>query len=209
VAVIGCAGRATPVSRAVVTLTHPGAATPTGRAPRTLLVLPTTYRAPELVSCFVPGSSSKQGAAQESVRVPKTFAELIDPLLRIKLELAGFTLADAEVMRLDSPAAASGPAEAPRTLAVLPSDERREVAAALGLEGIVSSELLVRPADAGRMALQLAVELRAFAGDWPVMTVRCEEVFESPQETGTVLANCVGNGVLAAVAPDALLGRLP
>jgi hypothetical protein len=73
------------VSRAVVT--HPWAAAATSQAPRTLLVLPTTCRASQLgASSCVPASYFQKGAAEEGFRVPKTFAELIDPLLRIKLQ---------------------------------------------------------------------------------------------------------------------------
>jgi hypothetical protein len=197
--VAGVVGCATPVSHAVVT--QPGA---TGRPPRTLLVLPTTCSAPNLGAWLcTPASYAPRSTPEASA--PKTFAKMIDPLLRLKLELAGFTLADADVMFLETSAA---PADEPATLATLPPGEQRDVARALGLEGIASAELVVRAADAP-VALRLVLRLQAFAGGWPGMDVRCEERYESVRETSTILANCVGDGVLAAVAPDALLGRLP
>ena len=155
--------------------------------------------------------------------MPATFAAFIDPLLRMKLGLAGLTLADAETMRLETAQRSERTttnegrhlaetnktvelSEAP-TLLALPPQQQRAVASSLGLQGVVATTLLVEAASSGGLRFELTLELRALANGGQQLRVRCVEAYESPEETATILANCVGDGVLAARAPDALIGR--
>lgn len=186
-----------------------------------ILALPTVCKAQGLeASRCTPASYVND---QKAWPMPATFAAFIDPLLRMKLELAGLTLADAETMRLETAQRSErtttndrGPvaertktvelSEVP-TLLALPPREQRAVASSLGLQGVVSTALHIKMGSSGALSFELALELRSLADDQVVLRVRCAERYESPRETATILANCVGDGVLAARAPDALVGR--
>ena len=197
-----------------------------GNAVNVLLALPTACvtEAADAWRC-APAAYVRNRDGSAGRPMPRTFAALIDPLLRTKLELAGFTLADAETLRLEtaerterttrddrgraSEARASIQLSEVPNVAALPPEGQRAAARSLGLQGIVTTTLRVEPGRAGRTRFTLALELQALPGNLPVLTVNCSEFFEFPDETATVLANCVGNGVLAARAPDALIGKLP
>ena len=155
--------------------------------------------------------------------LPASFAELIDPLLRMKLELSGLTLADAETLSIEtaertersttrrrgSTATTTSTTEKSTvpTLAGLPRKEQRAIAASLRLQGMAVSTLRIQRAPSGQLSFALTLELTTLPEGRLVLRARCFEPYEFPEETATVLANCIGNGVLAVRAPDALVGR--
>lgn len=216
VEVMGCATHP-PVAR--VTTQGEGAATMNA-----ILALPTRCWAEGLPA----SSCSPQAYVQDHTdtaapALPPTFAELIDPLLRMKLELAGYTLADAESMQLRtsertvrSSTISRGAAavhheettlSAEPTVASLPEQEQHRVASSIGLSGVASSTLIVSRTGSGRMQFGLNWELRSLPDGALALQVRCTELYEFPEETASVLANCVGDGVLALRAPEAILGE--
>jgi hypothetical protein len=163
--------------------------------------------------------------ASPSRRLPPSFAELIDPLLRMKLELAGYTLADAETLQLTTSERTESTTTVrrgsavtettkvsrgtTRTLADVPATEQNAIAHAVGLQGVLAPTLSIRTTSSGRLSFALTLELRRLTDGALALRVRCAELFEFPEETSSVLANCVGDGVLAQRAPDALWGRSP
>lgn len=163
-------------------------------------------------------------AAGLTVGLPSSYAPLIDPLLRLKLEFSGYTLAEAAVMmvttrdRIDTrttttandqlPSATTTTAAAPAvTLAELTDPEIVEVARSLHLAGIITSKLRVSSAQYGGTQFSLTVTLRELDRLEPVWSVTCSELFLDNFATSKRLGNCVGNGVLAVYAPGNLMSR--
>jgi hypothetical protein len=155
---------------------------------------------------------------------PATFATLIDPILRLKLEFAGYTLAEAAAMtvttgdRVDTSDTAAHDGAAPITastaqvtpgvsLADLEDPAIIEVARSLQLSGVITSTLRVDPARYGQKRFTLTVELRELGAAEPSWSVRCAELFLEIRATSALLGNCAGNGVLAVFSPDNLMGR--
>jgi len=204
--------------RAVVSVSSLGAKGPVRNA---VLVLPTGCVADGSYLCE-PASYVSE-ADQAKFPVAATFAQVIDPLVRLKLELAGLTLADASTLRLqtaervdrsdsrasDGHASASSSTsigDAPTVLS-LPPDELVAAAHSIGLQAILSSTLRVLPAKHGRKVFEVTLELHAIPENALLWTVRCAEPLEQVESTAQLLANCVGDGVLASLAPDALIRK--
>ena len=218
---VGLAGCAAPTSRAFVNVSRAAETSPLNA----VLALPTVCAAQDVdASRCSPASYVKNRDGSPGRPMPATFAAFIDPLLRMKLELAGLTLADAETLRLETAERREETttnergravttketvqlSEAP-TLLDLSPQQQRAAAGSLGLQGIASTTLRIAPGSSGRLSFQLTLELRAL-DDRSLLRARCAEAYESPDATATILANCVGDGVLAARAPDALIGRQP
>ncbi len=156
--------------------------------------------------------------------VPASYAELIDPSLRLKLEFAGYTLAEAAVMtvttrdRIETQTSTTHDDALPiktttsevtpaLSLAELAEPEVVAVARSLRLAGIITSVLDVASAPHGTARYTLTVTLRELDRLDPVWSVTCSEIFLGNEATSKLLGNCVGNGVLAVYAPDNLLGR--
>ena len=192
---------------------------------RAVLVLPTrcTTDLGDPIYCsprtYAVGQPSFPG-----VVIPETFAPLVDPGLRLKLEFAGYTLAEAAAMqvttgdRVDTRSTSASDRGAPRsgtTTQVTPGiplvslDERDLVAVARSLQvsAIVSSTLRVMPDRYGQKRFELTVALRELDRAEPAWTVTCSEIFLSNVATSSLLGNCVGNGILAVFAPGNLMGR--
>lgn len=155
---------------------------------------------------------------------PHAFAPLIDPVLQLKLELAGYTLAAAAAMRVTSgdrvdthvtetrdnalPTGTTVAAVTPGTaLLDLAPPDIVAVAQSLHLAAIVSSTLRISSAKYGGKQLELSVEMQGLDQREPVWAVTCSQLFLDSVATSALLGNCAGNGILAAVAPDNLLGR--
>jgi len=144
-----------------------------------------------------------------------SFADYIDPALRLKLELAGFTLAEAAAMRLttadrvdlDGERRVAEATAGPQTVAELPIDDVRAVASSLALASILVPRLTIHPAEHGQVRGELVVALVDVATNQPRWTVTCTEIMYDVTETPNRLANCAGNGVLAVLAPENLIGR--
>ena len=152
--------------------------------------------------------------------LPASYAVYVDPTLRLKLEFAGYTLAEGAAMRLEtgartdgqtvygdgasssSTAVTTGP-----TVADLPPGDVRAVARSLGLGGIVTSTFTISPAGFGEIRADLVVTLWDVDSSASRWIVRCGERMYGYRETPLRLANCVDNGVLAALAPGNLIGE--
>jgi hypothetical protein len=185
-----------------------------GRAPTShaVLVMPTRCQSYAYASLCQP---SIWGAANAMKRPPASFGEVIDPALRLKLELAGFTLAEAGALRLatadrvevNGERRTLEPPGGPRTVADLGFDDARAVARSLSLTAVLVPQLTLRPAGLGETSSELAVALVDAATSQPLWSVTCKETMYSVEETSNRLANCVGNGVLAVLAPGNVIGR--
>jgi hypothetical protein len=208
-----------PPPRATVSITPLDEAGPPRNA---VLVLPTTCIAAADYLCE-PSVYVRDADGQSRFRVAASFPEVIDPLVRLKLELAGFTLADAGTLQLEtaeridrfetraagdwtSASAGTTVGEAP-TLLSLPHDELVAAAHSIGLQAVLSSTLRITSARYGQKIFEVMLELRSIPEHAMLWTVRCAEPLEGVEHTARLLANCVGDGVLAAKAPDALIRR--
>lgn len=194
----------------------------TGRARNAVLVLPTTCVADERLC--TPASYVRDADGHQRMASAASFPAVIDPLVRLKLELAGFSLADAATLRLETaeredrsttagsyegvPTTSTSTAigDAP-TILSLPPGELRAAASSIGLHAILSSTLRIHPAEYGHKRFEVTLELRAIPEDTVLWTVTCAELVEQAEGTAQLLANCVGDGVLAAHAPDALIRK--
>jgi hypothetical protein len=220
--VVGCivlAACALSPPRAVVSITPLGGSGPARNA---VLVLSTACVADEDYLCD-PRTYVRDADGNAMFAVAATFAEVIDPLVRLKLELAGLTLADAGSLRLetadrvdrsesrttdglDGASSSTSIGDVP-TLLSLPPDELVSAAHSIGLQAMLSSTLRVVSAKHGRKVFEVRLELRAIPENATLWTVRCSEPLEQVEATARLLADCVGNGVLASLAPDALIQR--
>ncbi len=207
-----------PPPRATVAIAHDAARL----ARNAVLVLPTTCATDEWL-CN-PASYVKDADGHQRFAAATSFPAVIDPLVRLKLELAGFSLADAATLRLetaerDDHATTTGSYEgvpstststtigdAP-TILSLPPDELRAAASSIGLQAILSSTLRIHSAEYGQKRFEVTLELSALPEGTLLWTVRCTELVEQAEGTAQLLANCVGDGVLAAHAPDALIRK--
>lgn len=186
-----------------------------GRAPTShaVLVVPTTCMTYADVSLCHPSSWGSQ--ENRLVKLPESFGDIIDPPLRLKLELAGFTLAEAGALRLvtadrvevNGQREITEPTDGPRTVAELGFDDARAIARSLALASVLVPHLTLRPAGFGEVSGELTVALVDVETNQPRWTVSCTEKLYNVEETPNRLANCVGNGVLAVLAPQNLIGR--
>lgn len=185
-----------------------------GRAPTShaVLVVPTQCVSYAYVGLCQP--SSWASSKDETPRLPASFGEVIDPALRLKLEFAGFTLAEAGALRLGTAERVDvtggshvTEAEGPRTVAELGFDDARAVARSLSLTSVLVPQLTIRPDGPGTNSGELTVALIDAATNEPRWTVSCKEKLYDVFDTPNRLANCVGNGVLAVLAPENLIGR--
>lgn len=191
---------------------------------RAVLVMPTQCESPSGATLCAPGTYATGGPTGFGSPPPTSYAPLIDPSLRLKLEFAGYTLAEAAVMtvttrdRIETSATSSENDRLPsltttsevapaRTLAELAEPDIVEVARSLHLSGIITSLLRVSPAPHHTVRLTLTVTLRDLDRIDTVWSVTCSEPFLDSIATAKLLGNCVGNGVLAAYAPDNLMSR--
>lgn len=144
-----------------------------------------------------------------------THGAFVDPALRLKLEFAGFTLAEAGAMRLTTadridvnehseqvPVTAG-----PQTVSELQIEEIRTVAMSLGLESILIPHLSYGVAGPGESRVTLSITLVDSTTMKPRWTVACSETLFDAQQTMNRLANCAGNGVLAVLAPENVIGK--
>jgi hypothetical protein len=161
---------------------------------------------------------------------PKTHAVLVlptktmhgrfvDPALRLKLEFAGFTLAEAGAMRIstadrvDTRVGVNVESEqipttdGPQTVAELGIEDIRTVALSLGLQSILIPHLSYGVAGPGESRVTLSITLLDATNMRPRWTVACAETLYEPNETMNRLANCAGNGVLAVLAPENVIGK--
>ncbi len=152
--------------------------------------------------------------------LPASYAVYVDPTLRLKLEFAGYTLAEGAAMRLETGERTDGQTTygdgaafgttavvAGSTVADLPPSDVRAVARSLGLGGVITSTLTISPAGFGEIRADLVVTLWDVDSSASRWIVRCGERMYGYRETPLRLANCVGNGVLAALAPGNLIGQ--
>lgn len=152
----------------------------------------------------------------------KTLDDYVNPLLRLKLQLAGYALADAKTMKLQ-PAerttietiddvdgqtrggAVTRVTDVP-TVVELSDEDRLAVARSLGLAGVLRSEIRVeRRSLMSQLDVELRVELVDAQTARPRWTVTCHDDYEHWDATLEVLANCVGDGVLVWRAPEAVI----
>ena len=214
-AVLLAVGCTEPIPRAVV---HAGTSSSLGHA---VLVLPTAC-ATELGDRYCAPSTYGNPAMHEVA--PAAYAELVDPALRLKLEFAGYTLAEAATMQVTSgdrverrvssddgdgrpTSGAATEVTAGLAVSALSPAEIGEVARSLQLAGIVTSTLRVSPAPYGGKTFELTVALYPLDRPTAEWSVTCSERFLDNATTARKLGNCVGNGVLAAFSPDNLIGK--
>lgn len=172
---------------------------------RAVLVMPTACVAEGLPPRVCSPRELLPKQAQTAEPVADSFAPYLDPLVRLKLEFAGFMLAEAAALRLTT--AGSTTDAGPETVAELDNADARAVARALGLRGVVTSTLVLRSAGADWMRGELAVVLFDAETNEPRWTVRCDEGIDDVVVTAGRLANCVGNGILATFAPSSVVGK--
>ena len=137
--------------------------------------------------------------------------EEVDMLVRLKLELAGYTITEAATMRLvTDEREADGPRPRPQTVGELPFDAIVEVARSLELGGILATSVTTETRN-HKQFMTITVELRALPDHGAVWRARCGGFVSggfAREHTVQDLANCAGDGVLAVRAPDALFRRL-
>ena len=190
------------------TLTVDGGRQPNSHA---VLVLPTTCTSLSYPELCLPATYATGGAPRV---VPPSFAAYIDPALRLKLEFAGFTLAEAGAMRITTAdrVDVNGNSrqiagEGPGTVADLGIEDVRAVATSLALPSVLVPTLTIGPAPHAMHEGILHVALLEVSTMRPRWTVTCREILYTPDETTNRLANCAGNGVLAIIAPENLIGK--
>jgi hypothetical protein len=166
-----------------------------GRQPESsaVLVLPTTCASlsyPELCLPATYGTGSGERRAY-----PPSFAAYIDPALRLKLEFAGFTLAEAGAMRITTADRVEVNGDGrqiegggPQTVAELGIEDVRAIATSLALPSLLVSTLTIARAPHavydGILNVAL-VEVSTMRSRW---TVTCSEVLFSPEDTTNRLA---------------------
>ena len=186
-----------------------------------VLVTPTTCESSEANLCS-PQTWQHDGPSTVD---PKPFDELVDPILRLKLELAGYTLSDARTLRLTTvdrtdvtensdargqttPTSHSTQVDEGPTVATLSPADQAAAARSLGLTGVIRSTLVfTHTSNFAPVKLELVIEMTALPEGTPLWQVRCSEELDNVGPTARVLANCAGDGVLAWRAPDAVIGR--
>ena len=138
--------------------------------------------------------------------------EEVDMLVRLKLELAGYTITEAATMRLvTDEREADAPDRRPQTVGELPFEDIVEVARSLGIGGILVTSVITETRN-HKQFMTITVELRALPDHAEVWRARCGGFVTggfAREHTVQDLANCAGDGVLAVQAPDALFRRLP
>jgi len=184
------------------------------RAPTShaVLVMPTTCFSYADVTLCHPDVWMSHGDLRAP---PQSFGEVIDPALRLKLEFAGFTLAEAGALRLvmadrkdvNGKSEVIETTDGPVNVAQLSFDDARAVAASLALTSVLTSHIMFRPAGPGEVSGELVVQLLDVATNQPRWTVSCKETMYDVIQSSNRLANCAGNGVLAVLAPGNLIGR--
>lgn len=150
---------------------------------------------------------------QQSAAPSLRFDQYIDPMLHLKLQLAGYALADAADLKLLSvdrtdttydDSATSSKLTPTTTVAELAPRDRIETARMLGLTGVLSSELHVVRRPHAPVRMELVVELIGLPDRRSQWRVTCSEPFESWAGTLRTLGDCAGNGIVAWRAPDVL-----
>jgi hypothetical protein len=208
VVVIALAGCIQPPPHAMVVVNTPK---PISAA---VLVLPTACvnrSGPWANICDDPVPDPKAPAPVEV----KRWNSYIDPPIRLKLEFAGFTLAEAGAMRLvnadrvdkDGQSEVIEAAAGARTVADLSFDDARGVARSLGIRNIVVPTLMIVPAKFMTFDAELSIALVDIDTGNELWNVHCKEQLITVDETLNRLANCVGNGVLAVLAPENVIGK--
>lgn len=185
-----------------------------------VLVMPTTCVPDGVDPVLCSPAAVTVGQPQPLTPWPASYAPWIDPTLRLKLEFAGYTLAEGAAMRLetaertdeqtvtgDGVSASATAVTAGPTVADLAPGDVRVVARSLGLGGVVTSTFTISPAGFGEIRADLVVTLWDVDSSAARWIVRCGERMYGYRETPLRLATCVGNGVLAALAPDNLIGE--
>jgi hypothetical protein len=187
--------------------------TPVGHA---VLVLPTACVAgPSDPTLCRPATFANAEEGQRFGRVvPESFGAYIDPALRLKLELAGFTLAEAGALRLQTADRLEVNKDVqvieppgPKTVAELGIEDIRAVATSLALTSLLMPTLTIERRSLAEVIGVLRVPLVDVATMRPRWTVTCRETLFDAEQTTNRLANCAGNGVLAVLAPDNVIGK--
>lgn len=176
----------------------------------TVLAMPTLCSADDDVLCDMSMFYTDKSKA------PKlTFDEIVAPVLRLKLELAGYTIVDPQTLRLETAERTDvtnddstyTKVDDVPTVATLSLADAASAAQSIHLENMLLPTLHVFR-DGYSVVYELIAELRAVPGGERRWTVRCHDVVDVPEESVNLVANCVGNGVLAWRAPDAAIGQV-
>jgi hypothetical protein len=143
--------------------------------------------------------------------VPGTFD---DRAVLATLEFPGLPLAGAGAMRVTTAdrVDVNGdsqqiPTEGPQTVAELGIEDIRTVALSLGLQSILIPHLSYGVAGPGESRVTLSITLLDATTMRPRWTVSCAETLYDRVETMNRLANCAGNGVLAVLSPENVIGK--
>lgn len=185
-----------------------------------VLVMPTTCVPDGVMASLCEPATLLAGQQAPLVPLPASYATYVDPTLRLKLEFAGYTLAEGAAMRLETATRTDGQTTygdggtwststlaGGRTVADLPPSEVRVVARSLQLGGVITSTFTISPAGFGEIRADLVVTLWDIESSASRWIVRCGERMYGYRETPLRLANCVGNGILAALSPGNLIGE--
>jgi hypothetical protein len=140
--------------------------------------------------------------------------KFVDGPLRLKLEFAGYTVAEAGAMRITTAdrvdineRSEQLATDGPQTVAELGIEDIRTVARSLDLQSILIPHLTYDYYRPGETKVTLSVTLVDSTTMKQRWTVACAEVLLEPSETMNRLANCAGNGVLAIFAPGNVIGK--
>jgi hypothetical protein len=142
-----------------------------------------------------------------------SFDEIIAPLVRVKLELAGYTLVDPRTLRLETAERTDVTHDGETqiqidetpTVAMLSLPETVAAANSIHLGNILLPTVRASRENY-RVVYELILELRGLPDGVLRWTARCREIVDQPAEAANLLANCVGDAVLAWRAPDAAIG---
>lgn len=195
-----------------------------GRLHDAVLALPTTCESTVDAALCSPRAFYSEDAQKFAPK--NSFGDMIEPIVRLKLELAGYMLVDARTLTLDEvgrvdtttqterdgvadPEIVESRVGVTRTVAELLPADQDAAAVSLGLAGVLTTALRMTRGPHFQARAELVLSLRALPGGEVLFTARCAELVENPQPTAELIATCAGDGVLAWRAPDAVIGGVP
>lgn len=179
-----------------------------------LTFLAACLQKPPHATVHVEANLAVQPQAVLALPTKTNHGKFVDAELHLRLEFAGYTLAEAGAMRLTTAdrvdvdgASEQIATDGPQTVAELGMPDIRAVARSLGLQAILIPHLAYGSAGPGETKATLSITLVDVATMRPLWTVACDETLYDPQVTMNRLANCAGNGVLAIFAPANVIGQ--
>ena len=157
--------------------------------------------------------------ATKAVSYWDSFASIIDPLIWVKLELAGFSLAHGSQLLVHSadrlqqtiqrsergPKIRTESTQAAQTIFHLGAADRVAAARSIGLALSLRTTVYITETKASRF-IEIHIEMHDLATSARLWTASCDARIEAPRMSASLVANCAANAVLAHYAPAALIG---